>query len=350
MADENDVGSNPATDTAVQNETPATPEKAEKPSSPTAREALEKAFAGTLEGKPEADEPAKAEKPDAKDAGKEANAEEKPDGEPAEPAEAPEAGKAADDPNPPPSRFTATAKAKWATVPDEVKADIQRMESELTQGIEKYKAAFEPIKQYDEMARSSGTTLDQALKSYVGIENLLRSDPMKGFAAICQNMGVDPREVGKRLAGMEDQGQQGHTPEVAALKSEIQSLKTELGKVGRTFQERDAVQMVNEFAKEKPRFDELSPVMAEMLKTGFAKDLQDAYEKAERLNPAPAPAPQPAPSPAPVAATTPDPAQTRKAGLSLTGTPSPGSNPGQRKPAGSTRDALARSFAQVGLN
>lgn len=244
-----------------------------------------------------------------------------------------------------PSRFTPAAKAAFAAAPPELQAEIRRLEAETTKGIETYKAAYEPLRPFDEMARQSGTTLERALQGYVGMENLLRSDPVKGVLAICQNAGIDPQGLAQALSGQPSQG--GASPEVASLQAHIRRLEEQVQGVGRTITERDVLSQVQSFAKDRPRFDELSGDIARILQTGFASNLAEAYDIADRLKPAPAPAP--APASAPVAAPAmPDPAQTRKATLSITGSPT-GSSPSSRSPAGSTREALARAFSQVGL-
>lgn len=244
-----------------------------------------------------------------------------------------------------PSRFTPAAKAAFAAAPPELQAEIRRLEAETTKGIETYKAAYEPVRRFDDMARQSGTTLERALEGYVGMENLLRSDPVRGMLAICQNAGIDPQAMAQALSGQPSQG--GASPEVAQLQAHIRRLEEQVQGVGRTITERDVLSQVQSFAKDRPRFDELSGDIARILQTGFASNLAEAYEIADRLKPAPAPAP--APVSAPVAAPAmPDPAQTRKASLSITGSPT-GSSPSSRSPAGSTREALSRAFTQVGL-
>lgn len=246
----------------------------------------------------------------------------------------------------PPARFAKAAQEAWAQAPEAIRTEVIRLEAELTQGIEKYKGAaeaFEPLRRFDEMARQGGTTLDQALSAYTNMENMIRQDPVAGFMEVCRNAGIDPVQMGQALAGQQPSG--GASPEVASLKAEIASLRNEINGVGQTLSQRDVMSQVESFAKDNPRFDELSGHISEMLSTGYAKTLQDAYEKAERLQPAPAPEPALAAVPK-----TPDPAQTHKASLSITGSPANGSNPGSRKPAGSTREALTNAFAQVGLS
>ena len=241
-----------------------------------------------------------------------------------------------------PQRFAKAAQDAWAQAPEPVRAEVARMEAELTRGIQEHQQRWEPLKRFDEMARSGGTTLDAALSSYVNMENMLRADPVRGMVELCKNMGVDPVQMAQALAGQQSSG--GTSPEFAAMKAELEAMRAELSGVGRSFTERDTIAQVESFAKNNPRFDELSGDIAEMLRTGYAKDLPDAYAKAERLNPAPVQPAQAAPAkPAPEA-------QTRKASLSITGSPASGSNPSSRKPAGSTREALASAFAQVGLS
>jgi hypothetical protein len=269
----------------------------------------------------------------------------------AKPAEAaPEAQPTTEQPVTPvdaPSRFTPAAKAAFASAPPELQAEIRRLETETTKGIETYKAAYEPVRRFDDMARQSGTTLERALEGYVGMENMLRSDPVKGMLAICQNAGIDPQAMAQALSGQPSQG--GASPEVAAMQAHIRRLEEQVQGVGRTITERDVLSQVQSFAKDRPRFDELSGDIARILQTGFASNLAEAYEIADRLKPAPVAAPAPAPASAPVAVPAmPDPAQTRKASLSITGSPT-GSSPSSRSPAGSAREAVQRALSQVGM-
>jgi hypothetical protein len=181
----------------------------------------------------------------------------------------------------------------------------------------------------------------------------LEATKVKAQADICRNYGVDPRAVAQHLAGAPQQG--GQSPEVASLKAEIAELKRNVGGVSQSFAERDALAKIEAFAASAPEFESVSETVAKLLKSGFATDLQGAYDAAIRLNPdvaariEAAKAAKQSPA-APAAPPTPDqpPAHTRKAGLSISGSPS-GSNPGSRKPAGSTREALDRAFSQIGL-
>lgn len=239
-----------------------------------------------------------------------------------------------------PTRFAEAARAEWDKTPEPVRAEVNRAFREMESGIAQYRQAYEPLKQYDEMARASGTTLDAALQNYVGLENQLRQDPMRGLEAVCQNLGTTLRDVAAKVMGQP-------VPEkdavIGGLQSELAALKQQIGGVQQTFQqqrEAQTVTTVESFAAANPRFDELSGEIATMLKTGYATGLQDAYDKAARLNPAPAPAVPAAPPPAP---------QTRKSALSVNGAPTSGSNPANRQRSATTGDAISRAFEQVGL-
>lgn len=265
----------------------------------------------------------------------------------------------------PPPGLTKEAQAVWAQTPEPVRKDFERRVTELTQGLEKYKgevAAFEPIRKYADMAKQHGTTLDQALANYTGIETAILSNPVQGFLQICQNMNLNPQAVGQALAGMSpQQAAQLMQPQQQAPQTpaEVKELKERLEKIENQTKAQQVEQVVQTFAAEKdadgalkhPYFDELASDISQMLETGFAKDLPDAYQKAARLNPEIADriAKDKASK---EAAKTPqhDPAQTReKAAKSITGSPSVASNASTKKPAGSTREALDNAFAAVGL-
>lgn len=266
----------------------------------------------------------------------------------AESAPAPEAAPVADKPVTPvsdaPARFSPEAKAAWATAPEPVKAEISRAIKELEGGIEKYRAEAEPLKPYAEMAKQSGTTLEAALARFVEMESLLRKDLNEGVRTILAQAGLTPQQYAAHITGQPvEQADMRVHAENQTLRGEVERLRSENQQLKGDFEsrERSAAQAeIDAFAKDRPRFEELRPVMGKFIEQGFAHDLASAYEMAERLKPAPAPS-QPQP---------PDlTAQTRKGSLSVTGAPSAGSTPANRQPPKSARESLDRAFASLGL-
>lgn len=243
---------------------------------------------------------------------------------------------------PAPSRFVAEAKADWEKTPASVRAEFLRAERNFENGRQKYEATFTPLRPFLEHY-GSAENMAQYMNGIASFEQGLRQDPARGVVSILQSLGVDPREVAAQIAGQP-------APEkdavIEGLKAELAGLKQQVGTVHQTFEQQrqqTVTQSVQAFAKAHPRFDELSGDIAQMLKTGFATDLQDAYAKAERLNPAPVlqAAPVQHQQPAPQA-----PAQRRMADLSIDG--APGANPA---PGGSKNnaEAIARALKRVGM-
>jgi hypothetical protein len=191
--------------------------------------------------------------------------------------------------SPPPARFSPAAKEAWASVPDEVRADVSRMEREFHAGFAKYKAAAErdaSLTEFHARAAKGGTTVKEALSKYCVMEDLLRADTVKGLELICKNAGVSLRDIATRYLGQ--------TPEESAT---ILELRNEIAEpesciAGHQQQKTDSTTAaVTKFASDPAhfRFEELSEDIAFFIESGRADDLAEAYELAERLNPSPRP-------------------------------------------------------------
>lgn len=327
--------------------------KAEAPKKPsTIEESLSKAFKADLtekpkeEPKPDAEpaaeitkeEPQDSERPRgpdgkfvAKDADKPAEATEKAE------KPAPEADEGTEYQDAP-TRFSADAKAAWKDAPKAVRAEAHRMMKELEGGLAQKDEIIEPLKPFMEMAQKHNTTVHQALANYTRIDGMLRQDPRAGYAHLARSMGHTPEQVAALLTGQEPGQPDAKDREIADLRRELNETRQQVQQVSTNFQtqqEQAIAQQVNQFAAQNPRFEELQDDIVQMLSTGYATSLEDAYQKAERLNPAP-PQPEPVPAPPPVA-------QTREA-KSVTGAPSTGSNPVKRTPSKSPEEALKRAF------
>jgi hypothetical protein len=228
------------------------------------------------EGQPRADdgkfapkEPAQDAKPaePAKDAAKPASdatkpvadakpaAEQKPTSEPAKPAEAAKETLPSYTASPPPKRFSPDAKDAWASAPEPVRAEVARMERELTAGFEKHRAgaeAFESVREFDEMAKQSGTDLKTALTNYTNMEKVLRADPLKGLELICQNAGLSLRDVAAHVMGQTPEEHASKSDAtIRELRAEITSLKQQVGTVASSFEQQrtqTAQQKVEAFA------------------------------------------------------------------------------------------------------
>lgn len=243
----------------------------------------------------------------------------------------------------PPARFSADAKAAWKEAPEALRGEMRRAIGELERGIAAKDETLRPLKPFMDMAQQSNVQLHEVMQNYVRMEQTLARDPRAGIEAIANNFGMTFDQFLGQLTGQQpEQGKDAHDREILALWQENQRLEQRLNGLDQNFnqqREQSVMSDVQRFAAEHPRFDELAPEIARLIETGYASDLSDAYEKAERLNPAPA---QAAPPPPPAAS-----AQTRQR-QSVTGAPGSGSNPAFR-PSTNRSEAIQRAFQRSGL-
>ena len=188
----------------------------------------------------------------------------------------------------PPARFLPEARTKWANVPNEVKAEVHRVsqeyETELSQSREA-RERYEPIRQFDELARSNGRDLRQSLEKVVQIENALASNPLAGLEMILREVGprkpdgtpMNLMDVVRHVSQMQpdqlqaamqqpQQQQRQPDPEVAQLRQEIEAMKAQSA-------EAELMPLVDRFAATNPDYHALEPQMAEILRSGVIEKL-----------------------------------------------------------------------------
>lgn len=299
-----------------------------------------------------------------------------PEGKPAADAESKDGAKpapvatkpAATDPNAPkhaaPERFSPDAKAAWETAPEPVKAEVHRMQRELTQGIEKHRTAAErdgTLAEFHDMAGKAGKPLRAVVEAYVGMETLLRQNPLKGLEAVCSNIGVSLRDVAQIVLGQTpDQERSQADSTIRELRQELNQLKQQVGGVTQHFQQQGENQLHNQIASwagsREGYFEVIAPHVAAEMRDG-ATDLDDAEARVFQKHPALAalakqaakpaadPEPDPAASSAAAAALL---AQTEKGTKSIKGAPGSGSEPAAQPRSSSIKEALKRAAAKAG--
>ena len=283
------------------------------------------------------------------------------DGAPAsQPAPSPAAALPHDAPfREPPPRMDEAAKAEWHATPETVRGSIHRMHREFSQAYEQYRGAaeaFAPVAHFHQMAQQQGTTLQQALDHFVGMEKKLRADPVAGLDLIVHNLGLktsDGEPIGFRdiayhvLTQTPDQLrtlQQGNTVnaaqhQIGALHQQVAGLTNIIQQMQYGQQYGQTRSAIDAFADSPghERFDELAASIDQELKGGY--DLETAYRRAELLNPA-----------TQAAQTRTASAQTRPPDRSISGAPGGGANgttPTKRGESRSLRDTIEHSARRV---
>jgi hypothetical protein len=238
-----------------------------------------------------------------------------------------------------PARFSPDAKAAWAASPPAIRGEVNRAIRELEQGIQAHQATVAPLKRYIDMA-GGAEALAQAAQRYIGIEQQLAADPIKGLGVIANNLGTDLRTIAAHVLG---QPAPDYSQEMGQLRQQLQQAHAEVQQYRQEREQRTA-SVVQDFWAQRPRADELQNEIKWALKTGLAQGateaerLASAYEYAERLRPAP-------PTAAP-AAPPPQQPHTPPANLSVDG--SPGSAPGYTPPP-DRRQNIADRLSQFGF-
>lgn len=188
----------------------------------------------------------------------------------------------------PPARFLPEARAKWANVPNEVKAEFHRVSQEMERESQQFRSSHErysQLKDFDDLARSNGRDLRESLTKVNEVENALRQNPIFGLDAVLREIG--PRKAdGSPLTIMEvaqylTQNPTAYHPwaqtaphvsasapvqatgEIEALKAEVLSLRAE----------QSIVPVIQKFAEDKPDFDALQKQIEKILSSGIIEKL-----------------------------------------------------------------------------
>jgi len=264
----------------------------------------------------------------------------------------------------PPARMAEHAKRDWARTPESVRGEYHRMHQEYAKAYQTYRAAaeaFQPIARYHELARQHGTTLEQALGNYTSMEAKLRGDLVAGLDQIVYNLNrmVPDGQGGERRLNIRDvayhiltqtpeqlrtaqlgNNQQAAQHQIGQLHQQIAGLQNTVQQMQDRQQFIETRGAVDQFADQRPRFDELGAVIEQELKFGF--DLPTAYRRAELLNPTAHAAQTRTPS-----------AQTRTPDRSISGgpgvAPSNGASRRPREPSPSPREAAANAARRLGM-
>jgi hypothetical protein len=193
-----------------------------------------------------------------------------------------------------PVSWSAEMKAKWASLSPEAQTYVAQREGEAHKRISELGSqvkAYEPIRtvieQYGETFRRNGLQPHDGIARMMAVHNMLEQDAPAAIKQIAEAYGVDLSNGAADTQGSE-------SPEVRSLKAEIQNLKRQVGETvskvtarERSDFEREQAELattIDKFSKDKPHFEAVRKVMAGLMQTGAAENLDDAYDMAVHAN------------------------------------------------------------------
>lgn len=227
-----------------------------------------------------------------------------------EPTEAPRVPKGERDITRPPDNFLPRAREKWAEAPEEVKSEFYRALENFEKGKTEYQEDRQfrkELRDFEDMAKSNGVTVRQALENYTAIDRTLRENPVEGLQRVFQSIGINPVEYAQYILGQQQQAQQDPVgtqnqqlqQQLARMQQEYQQMQQMTAQQQEQFKQEQLMRNVEQsiimpFKAEHPRYDELADDIALFLNSGripstldAQQRLEEAYYMAERLNPAP---------------------------------------------------------------
>ncbi len=208
----------------------------------------------------------------------------------------------------PPAHFLPRANEKWENVPHVVKEEIYRVQAEAEKRESEFKEGHEnwsKLKEFDQIAKSAGTTVPDYLKSVYAIDQLIRTNPEEGVKRVLASVNITPEQYANHILGKQQQasrdpqGAQTNqlTQTVQQLTQKLQQMEERDRQRQQEEAEKDRLsQIENTFIapfKAEPgheRYDELEPHIAKLLNSGMIpsnlserQKLEEAYWMADKL-------------------------------------------------------------------
>jgi hypothetical protein len=193
----------------------------------------------------------------------------------------------------PPASWKKDYHEAWQTADDRFKEYAWQREEQMKAGLQPFveKAKFadqiqEVLNPYMNTIQGLGIDAPKAVKALMEADHALRySNPQEKrqyFSRLAQSYGVNLSEMGNDLP------QQVLDPTIYALQNELNNVRGEVAN-WKQQQEQQQNQLllgeINNFSQKVDYFEEARPAMIQLLQSGMASSLEDAYEKAIRLTP-----------------------------------------------------------------
>lgn len=191
-----------------------------------------------------------------------------------------------------PQSWSPAAREKWSQIPDDLRKEIIRREEAAAVGVRQLNERFAPAVKFVESlgpilqeARDSGVDPTGYISSVMQTERALRTADTKGkfnvLLSLADQYGVPLREIINASVGQEvlQKGVQPGQPQMTLPPELVREL--EESRRWRQEQEGSRVQSeIASFSNGKEFFEDVRGQMADLLQSGVAANLDDAYDKA----------------------------------------------------------------------
>jgi hypothetical protein len=189
----------------------------------------------------------------------------------------------------PPASWKKEFHDAWKTADPRLQEYAFQREEQMRKGVEPLltKAQFadqmqEAISPFMNTIRGLGVAPHQAVRKLMEADHVLRTSSPDQKLQLLANLA---RDYGVDLTGANpvpmDQTYQQLMNELRNVKGEVMTWKEQQEHA----QNQSLLNEINGFASKAEYFEEARPTMIKMLNSGFAESLQDAYDKAIRLDP-----------------------------------------------------------------
>jgi len=184
--------------------------------------------------------------------------------------------------------WKAEAAAELEKLPETVQKHIIEREEQFHRGIEQYKSAANFAKTIDKSIAPYKNYLEEmqvppdvAFFNLLKTEHTLRRGSYQEKAEMLMKLAHDYQIDMNQLAGLP------YDPTMHNLKAQLDEKERQLRDASEFRQSHEDAQIqskISDFAQRHEYFTEVQSTMADLLERGLANDLDDAYEKALRLN------------------------------------------------------------------
>lgn len=188
-----------------------------------------------------------------------------------------------------PSSWKKDYEEDWGKLDPRIQDYIQQREADYAKGVSTYKnqwdnaaPVMETLRQFQPLLQQYGVAPQQWISQLGNAHAQLVTGSPDQKLAIFQQLAND---YGVNLGAVT--GQTGYDPQFSSLAQELNQIKNQWGQFQQQQEMMEQTQLrseIDSFKTDKPYFEEVREVMAGLLQSGMADDLQSAYDKAIRLN------------------------------------------------------------------